>query len=325
MTKNRKNDKIKIVYSILAIVVIYILLKIAIDGGILNRQYRSLIVPIGINIILAVSLNLTTGFLGELALGHAGFMAIGAYVGALITLNMNASVYVELPLALLAGGLSAALAGLIIGIPVLRLRGDYLAIVTLAFNQIIISIINSMKVTNGAQGLSKIETYTNYKHFTSAFILVVITIIVIRNFVHSKHGRAVCAVRDNMIAAEASGLQVSRYKILAFAIAAFFAGVAGVIYAHNVSIIKPTNFEYTKSIEILVMVVLGGMGSIKGSIIAAAALTVLPEFLRGADDFRMLLYATVLIVMMLFNQSGVRDRLLGKRKLLSNSKNVKGE
>lgn len=297
------------------IIISYILLTVLIKTGILNRQYTSLLVPVAVNIMLAVSLNLITGFLGELTLGHAGFMSIGAYAGALVTLNMEAPSFMELLLAVLAGGLLAAVFGFLIGVPVLRLRGDYLAIVTLAFGEIIKSVLNVLPFTNGAKGLSGIEKYTNAQHYTIVFVLMVITIVMITNLVHSKQGRAVCAIRDNAIAAESVGIPVSRFKIMAFTISAFFAGVAGVVYAHNVGMLKPGVFDYNKSIEILVIVVLGGMGSIKGSIIAAVILTILPEALRGADNLRMLLYALALIVIMLFNGSAIKSRLKSLKRV----------
>ncbi len=295
-----------------AIVAIYILIVILADGGVLNRQARSLLVPIGINIILAVSLNLTTGFLGELSLGHAGFMAIGAYTGAIFTLYVNMPGPVEFLLGILFGGIVAAIFGIIIGVPVLRLKGDYLAIVTLGFGEIIRSIVNFMGITGGAMGLKQIPRYSNY---TWTYVIMIITLLVITNLVNSRHGRAIKSIRDNYIAAESVGIRVSRCKIMAFVIAAFFAGVAGVLYGHHLSIVKPGDFDYNKSIEILVIVVLGGMGNIKGSVIAAVILTILPEMLRAADDFRMLLYAIVLIVMMLFNSSGLRTRLEESGKL----------
>ena len=312
----------KIIGRILAVVLAYALITFLIKGGVLNRQYTSLIVPIGVNIMLAVSLNLVTGFLGELSLGHAGFMSLGAYAGALFTLNTDMGDLPSIIVAMLIGGVVAAIFGFLIGVPVLRLQGDYLAIVTLAFGEIIKSILNSMTFTNGPKGLSKIPLISNYQHYTLVFIVTVITILVISNIVDSRHGRAVCSVRDNYIAAESIGVHVSRFKIMAFVVSAFFAGVAGVLYAHNVGIIKPTTFDYNKSIEILVIVVLGGMGSIRGSIIAAVVLTILPEMLRGADNLRMLLYSIVLIAMMLFNQSGLKERLLER---FSGNKEKAGE
>lgn len=306
-----KFDK-KIIVRILEIVLSYALITILLNSGMLNRQYTSLLVPIGINIMLAVSLNLVTGFLGELTLGHACFMSIGAYAGALFTLNTEFPDMVSILGAMLIGGIVAAIFGFLIGVPVLRLKGDYLAIVTLGFGEIIKSILNALTFTNGPKGLSRIPMISNYQHYTLVFVITVLTVLIITNIVDSRHGRAVCSVRDNYIAAESIGISVSRFKILAFVISAFFAGVAGVLYAHNVGIIKPTTFDYNKSIEILVIVVLGGMGSIKGSVIAAIVLTVLPEVLRGADDLRMLLYSIVLIAMMLFNQSGFKDWLRTK-------------
>ena len=300
----------KILVRALAVILGYALITVLLKSGMLNRQYTSLLVPIGVNIMLAVSLNLVTGFLGELSLGHAGFMSIGAYAGALFTLHTDLPDGLNIIVAMIVSGLMAALFGFVIGVPVLRLQGDYLAIVTLAFGEIIKSVLNALKFTNGPKGLSKIPLLSNYQHYTLVFVVMVITVLIITNIVDSRHGRAVCSVRDNYIAAESIGISVSRFKIMAFVIGAFFAGVAGVLYAHNVGIIKPTTFDYNKSIEILVIVVLGGMGSIRGSIISAIILTVLPEVLRGADNMRMLLYSIVLIAMMLFNQSGFKERMM---------------
>lgn len=302
-----------IIAGALVTIISYAVIMLLLNSGTLNRQQTSLLVPICINIILAVSLNLITGFLGELTLGHAGFMSLGAYTGALITIYMDAPQSVEFTLALLAGGAVAAVFGFFIGMPVLRLNGDYLAIVTLGFGEIIKSVLNALKITNGAKGLSKIPVYSNYKNFTVVFIVMALTVLLIRNLVNSRHGRAICSIRDNSIAAESVGVNVSRYKVMAFVISAFFAGVAGVLYAHNISIIKPTTFDYNKSIEILVIVVLGGMGSIPGSIVAAVILTLLPELLRGADNYRMLVYAVVLIVIMIFNHSRIKQGLMTNR------------
>lgn len=312
--KNIKSNKknMKNVLIIVGIILAYILISFLANGDLLSRQFKSLIVPVGINVILAVSLSLTVGFLGELSLGHAGFMAIGAYTSALFTLNMNLPAPVEFIIAIVLGGIVAGLFGYLIGIPVLRLRGDYLAIVTLAFNEIIRSLINGFGFTGGALGLSKIPRYSNY---TWVYVIVIITILLISNFVDSRYGRAIKSVRENYIAAETIGIKVSKYKTLAFAIAAFFAGVGGALYAHNFGIIKPSDFDYNKSIEILVIVVLGGMGNVKGSIIAAIILTVLPEALRGVNEFRMLLYSIVLIVMMLIRSPDLREKIEGNDKL----------
>lgn len=317
VTGKKRIISLKNIIAIIGIIIGYFVLAY-LDEHVLNRQYKSLIVPIGTNIILAVSLNLVSGFLGELSLGHAGFMSIGAFTGAMFTLNMNLPGFVEFLLAILIGGIAAGCFGFIIGVPVLRLRGDYLAIVTLAFGEIIRSIINALtlpsgldkagklKMVKGTMGLSGIQKYSDY---TWVYIAVVITIILIVNLVNSRHGRVITSIRDNYIAAESIGIKVSKYKIMTFVIAAFFAGVAGVISGHNVPIIKPTDFTYNKSISILVFVVLGGMGSIRGSVIAAIILTLLPEMLRSIDEYRMLMYAVLLIAMMLFNHSKIKVAL----------------
>lgn len=311
--KNKKYQKLMI--NVAIAVVVYILVMVTIQFGLVGRQMLSLIVPVCTNVMLAVSLCLIVGFLGELTLGHAGFMSIGAYAGALVTINAPLPGWLALVLGLIVGGMVAAVAGVVIGMPVLRLRGDYLAIVTLGFGEIIKSIFNTIGITGGARGLSGIKPMTNYKNFTLVYILTLIVIIVTANLVKSRQGRAICAIRDNYIAAEAAGINVSRFKVMAFVISAFFAGVAGVVYAHNIGILKPGNFDYNTSIEILVMVVLGGMGSIRGSIIAAVILTLLPELLRSVADFRMLVYAIVLIAMMLFNNSKFKAMLLDRRNM----------
>ena len=270
----------KTIFNIAIMLLAYVLVFVLINSGILSRQYKSLIVPICVNIMLAVSLNLVTGFLGELSLGHAGFMSIGAYTSALISINTSfLPPALSFFIAVVCGCILAAVFGFLIGVPVLRLRGDYLAIVTLAFGEIVV------------------------------FIIMVICIVLISNLINSRDGRAIKSIRDNDIAAESIGIKISKYKVSAFVIAAGFAGLAGSLYAHNVGIIKPNIFDYNKSIEILVFVVLGGMGNIPGSIISAIILTVLPEFLRGADNLRMLLYAIVLILMMIFNNSKFKANL----------------
>lgn len=314
---NKKN-----ITSVIVAVLIYILLTLLVNSGVLSRHYQSLLVPIGVNIILAVSLNLTVGFLGELTLGHAGFMSVGAYAGCLFVLKMHLPTYIEFPLALIIGGIVAALFGIIIGIPALRLKGDYLAIVTLAFGEIIRSIFTNLQITGGAGGLKKIPKTANY---TIAFVVVIITIIVISNLVKSRHGRAICSIRDNVIASESVGINVVYHKLLAFVVAAFFAGVAGVLYGHNLGILKPDTFDFNKSIEILLIVVLGGMGSIKGSIISATIITILPEVLRGLADYRMLIYAIALIVMMILNESPKFKELKEKLRSQLQSKKRKGK
>ncbi|MBS5660489.1 MAG: branched-chain amino acid ABC transporter permease [Clostridiales bacterium] len=290
----------KNIITLILTIALYAVLFGLVEGGVFSRHMKSLLVPIGINIILAVSLNLTVGFLGELTLGHAGFMSVGAYVGCIFSATSGLPDYLSFFLGMIVGGLAAAVVGLVIGIPVLRLKGDYLAIVTLAFGEIIRSVMENLTVTGGASGYRGIPMLSDY---TIVFIVVAITIFIIANLVNSRHGRAICSIRDNVIAAESVGINVTYYKIFVFVIAAFFAGVAGVLYGHNLGILIPARFDYNKSIEILVIVVLGGMGSLKGSVIAATLITLLPEVLRGADNFRMLLYSIVLIVMMLLNAS----------------------
>lgn len=308
---------LKNLLTLIFIIAFYVLIVVLVEFEILNMQHRNLIVPIGINIMLAVSLNLVTGFLGELSLGHAGFMAIGAYTSVIFTLNVNLPGYIEFPLAIFIGGMIAALFGFLIGIPVLRLRGDYLAIVTLGFGEIIRSIIKAISIPaglnkageliiqNGSKTLSAETTYTNY---TWVYFAVIITILACGNLVKSRHGRVICSIRDNDIAAESIGIRISRYKIMAFVFAAFFAGVAGVLYGHNFSL-GQAYFKYDLSINILVFVVLGGMGSIWGSVIAAFILTLLPELLRSLDNYRMLMYAILLIAMMIFNSSKLKVRI----------------
>ncbi len=313
---NRKN-----ILTAAFAVALYGLIFLLVQTGTLSRHFQSLLVPVGINVILAVSLNLTVGFLGELTLGHAGFMSVGAYAGCLFTLNSTLPIAIKFPLGMLIGGLCAAVFGVIIGVPALRLKGDYLAIVTLAFGEIIRSVVTNLPFTGGAGGLKKIERASN---FTIVFIVAIIAIVVISNLVKSRHGRAICAIRDNVIAAESVGINVVYYKLVAFTVAAFFAGVAGVLYGHNLGILKPDTFDFNKSIEILVFVVLGGMGSIRGSIISAVVVTVLPEVLRGMEDYRMLAYAIVLILIMLLNASP-RFAALKNRLIRKSGKKKKGE
>ena len=293
---NRKN----IIYAVLTVVIFGVIFALS-EGRILSYQLRNLLVPICVNIILAVSLNLIVGFLGELALGHAGFMAVGAYIGCLFIKSVpNLPPLLALVAGMVLGGLAAAAIGFVIGLPVLRLRGDYVAIVTLAFGQIIVTVITNLKVTGGASGLKGIPMESN---FTIVYIVMVITILVTATLVNSRHGRAIASIRENEVAARSIGINVTYYKMLAFVVAAFFAGIAGVLYGSNLGLLIPRTFDYNRSIEILVFVVLGGMGSLRGSIIAATLLTLLPELLRGFSDFRMLAYSIVLIAMMLLNAS----------------------
>ncbi len=311
-----KNDCVTYLCMIAVFVVFYLLQQM----GMLSRQDSSMLTPICYSIILAVSLNMVVGFLGELSLGHAGFMAVGAYTGCLFA-NLTVDiipVYVRFPLALLIGGVAAAIFGVIVGVPILRLHGDYLAIVTLAFGEIVKGIIQSLnikreladgtveKILDGAQGLTTTDIKLSKDYsFLIAFILVMITLFVALNIKHSKVGRAVMAIRDNRIAAEATGINITGYKLMIFVIAAFFAGIAGVMYGHEWTKVSASDFDFNYSIEILVFVVLGGMGRIRGSIIAATLLYVIPfklsNYINGG--YKMLIYALLLIILMLLNSS----------------------
>ena len=261
------------------------------------------------------------GLLGELSLGHAGFMSVGLFSGCLVSIALSSSplpLGLRLPLSMLAGGLVAAVFGLLVGLPALRLRGDYLAIVTLACGEIIKNIITNLNFTGGALGLNTSAIYAGAKDLLPyGAVLVLLTVAVMLNLKRSKYGRAIMAIRDNRIAAESVGLNVTQYKLAVFVIAAFFAGSAGVLYGHSLANIKAAAFDYNMSIEILVIVVLGGMGSVPGSVISAIVLTVLPEALRGVDSYRMLVYAIVLILVMQATNNPTMKRFFGsvRRKL----------
>lgn len=326
MKKNTKSNLIT--YGI--VLAAFVLVQIMQSTGSISSLLLGLLVPLCVYVILAVSLNLVVGILGELSLGHAGFMCVGAFTGAFFSKCM----YGVMPdglrffLAILVGAVCAGIFGIIIGIPVLRLKGDYLAIVTLAFGEIIKNLVNvlyigrdskgfhismkdslSLNLEAGGQVLLKgpqgISGTPNDSTFLVGIILVLITLIVVLNLIHSRTGRAIMSIRDNRIAAESIGINITKYKLMAFTISASLAGIAGVLYAHNLATLQalPKNFGYNMSIMILVFVVLGGIGSTRGSMIAAVILTLLPELLRFLSDYRMLFYAIILIVMMLFNWS----------------------
>lgn len=292
-----------LVYALL-IIGFYFLLDFLIKERIVNRYYGGIIILACINIILAASLNLITGFTGQLCLGHAGFMSIGAYTGAMISVKLH------LPFvpALLAGGILSALVALIIGVPTLKLKGDYFAITTLGFGEIIRVILTNIDYLGGPRGFSGIPPKTT---FAWAYFFMVASVIIIYNIIHSAQGRAMISIRENEIAAEAMGVNTSRFKIMSFAIAAFFAGVAGALYAHYTMFIQPDGFNFLKSIEILTFVVFGGMGSLSGSIIATIVLTFMPELLRSIKDLRMIIYSVALIVLMIFRPEG----LLGTKEI----------
>jgi len=350
LNKTSKNNFI----TMGGLLLVYVIVLILKEGGITTNLINGQLVPICAYMIMAISLNLTVGILGELSLGHAGFMSVGAFGGVFVGSLMQEisdSKTLCLLVAVIAGGLMAALAGLLIGIPVLRLRGDYLAIVTLAFGQIIKSIVNILYVgldkdgihvsfiekpeiledgkmiisgAMGATGIRKMST------FTFAFIVLLLCLIVIFTLNQSRTGRAIMALRDNRIAAESVGINVTKYKLLVFAISAAMAGMAGTVFAYNYSTVAPTKFDFNTSILVLVFVVLGGLGSMRGSLIAAALLTLLPELLREFSDYRMLVYAVVLILVMLgTNNPKLRDffaKIAGKIKsILFGKKTAKEE
>ena len=276
-----------------------------VTGGGVTRAQKAVILQIGIYALLAVSLNVATGYLGQLPLGHAGFMAVGGYAAALLWKAMPKNTGVVV-LGLLVGGLAAAVFGVLIGIPALRLKGDYLAIITLGFGEIIrVFIINLPGITGGTPGLMSIPKHSS---FLVVYSTVIISCALIHTLMKSRHGRAILAIRENEIAAEASGVNTTFYKVLAFTVSAFFAGVAGALYAGYTGILTPGNFTFMTSINILVMVVLGGLGSMAGSIIAAGILTALPLALQSFSKYRMVVYALLLIVVMIFKPSGLLGR-----------------
>lgn len=283
----------------------------------MSRQVSSMLVSISCYIVMAVSLNLVVGLLGELSLGHAGFVSVGLFSGCLVSLSTAEflPLMVRLPLSMLVGGLLAAVVGFVVGLPALRLNGDYLAIVTLGCGEIIKTVITNLKITGGAKGLNTAPIYTDTKTLLPyAIVLVFLVIIVMMNLKNSRHGRAIMAIRDNRIAAESNGINVTYYKLTVFVLAAFFAGMAGAVYGHAFANTKPAAFDYNTSIEILVLVVLGGMGSIRGSVLATILLRALPEMLRvdWVSDYRMLAYSVLLIVIMLLNSSPRFAELKGR-------------
>lgn len=308
---------------------VYAVVQMLHAAGAMSSLMQGLLVPMCTYSLVAIGLNLCVGYLGELSIGHAGFMCVGAFASAFCTKLLEGIVTNELLLlmiSLLVGIILAAVFGFLIGIPVLRLRGDYLAIVTLAFGEIIKNVINvlyiakdtdglhfalsdsnaiklseeGMWLINGAKGITRIPHLSS---FTVGVVLILLSLLVVYHLVNSRSGRAIMAIRDNRIAAESVGINITKFKLMAFTISAAIAGAGGVLYAHNLSTVTatPANFGYNMSIMILVFVVLGGIGNFRGSILAAVLLTLLPEVLRGLSDYRMLIYSIVLIVMMLFN------------------------
>lgn len=315
------------------VIIAFVVVQILLATGSMTSLMKGLLVPLCVYAILAVSLNLTVGILGELSLGHAGFMCIGAFTGAFFSKCVQDVItigWLRISIAIILGAAMAGLFGFLIGMPVLRLKGDYLAIVTLGFGEIIKTVVNvvyigrdengfhfSMKsnmdlnmtengktIVKGAQGITGTPKDAT---FTIGIILLLVTLFIVLNLINSRDGRAIMAIRDNRIAAESVGINITKYKLMAFSISAALAGSAGVLYAHNLNTLTAStnNFGYNMSINILVFVVLGGIGNIRGSIIGAVILTLLPELLRSfnLDNLRMLIYAIILIVVMLFNSA----------------------
>ncbi len=290
---NKKN-----IFNIVAILVLYAIVEILTRLGVIDSYIQLNLILIGINIILAVSLNLITGFTGQFSLGHAAFMSIGAYASGIITAKLGLPFIVGIMVA----AVSAAAAGVLIGIPTLRLRGDYLAIATLGFGEIVKIVAINNDYIGGAVGLNDIPQYTNW---TWTYFLVVLTVFIIYNFIKSYHGRACIAIREDEIAAESMGVNTTYYKILVFTIGAFFAGIAGALYANYFSFIKPDSFGFMKSVDILVIVVFGGLGSVTGSIIGAIALSLISVFLQNIPELRMVIYAIILFLIMVYRPQGI--------------------
>ena len=294
MNSLQKNDLKMLVFAL----VIYGIIMGLTNAGMLNAFWQLNLIFAGINIILAASLNLINGYTGQFSLGHAGFMAVGAYVGVVLTTNFQ----MAFPVALLAGDVTAGLLGALIGLPTLRLRGDYLAIATLGLGEIVRIVIINVPYVGGAAGFKGIPHHTD---FTWVFFLMLATLFIIKNFVNSRHGRACLAIRENEIAAESMGVNTTVYKVLAFTIGAFFAGVAGVLFGHNMYILSPASFTFMQSFNILIMVVMGGLGSMTGSIAGALVVTFLSAALASFPNARMIIYALALILLMFYRPQGL--------------------
>ena len=331
------------------VVVAFIVVQLLVGARIIPRSIQGQLVPITAYIVMAVALNLVVGVAGDLSLGHAGFMSIGAFTGVIVTMSLEEMIPsdpIRLVIAIVVGAIFAAVMGFLIGLPVMRLQGDYLAIVTLAFGEIIKGIVSCLLVgwdekglhvlfnvsgslgvddlhlsdagfaiIKGAQGASGVDKVST---FFAGFVLVMIALIVVQNLVRSRTGRAIMAVRDNRIAAESTGISVMKYRMIAFVVSAALAGAAGALFGGNFSQFSASKFDFNTSILVLVFVVLGGLGNMRGSVIAAALLTILPEALRSLSDYRMLIYALVLIIVMIVRNNGqiqaLIQRVLPKRK-----------
>ena len=319
MNKTKIKTPFRYIINTVLTIILWALLTVFVSSsGLKGEYYRGILITIGINIILATSLNIVCGYLGQLPLGHAGFMAVGAYAGAifmkstpvaaLLRAGNHAAVIPYIIIAVIISAVIAGIFGLIIGIPALRLKGDYLAIITLGFGEIIRVVLTNIdsvlgfKFTYGASGLARIPKFTS---LNVIFVFTAICLFLIHVFMKSRHGRAVLSIRDNEIAAESVGINTTFYKTLAFVFSAMLAGIAGCLYAGYIGSLYPSTFKFMKSIEILVMVVLGGMGSMLGSVISAVVLTALPEVLRSFSEYRMVVYSLALVLMMLFRPKGL--------------------
>lgn len=300
---------IKTVYPVAIVVGIYALTRLLQFTGTINKYYIQVMMFAGINVMMTASLNLVNGFTGQFCIGHAGFMSLGAYGAAVVTTMLfdgkNIAEAAQIPvflLGLFVGGCIAALIGVLIGLPSLKLKGDYLAIVTLAFGEIVRAILRLIKPIGAARGMIGIPNYS-----TLAWILLfmTLTLYLLRNLIYSPYGRAFIAIRDNEIAADVMGINTTRYKITSFCIAAFIAGVAGGLYAHVLAFIQPDSFSFTKSSDFLVFMYAGGSGSLTGSIVGATLLTILPEVLRFLSDWRLAVYAVILVIVMLYRSDGL--------------------
>ena len=294
---------------VLGCVVFYFIIMYLRKLEIINGYYMQVMMFAGVNVMMTASLNLVNGFTGQFCIGHAGFMSLGAYGSAVITTLVfkgtpfaEAAPVVVFMLGLLCGGIVAALVGCIIGVPSLKLKGDYLTIVTLAFGEIVRALLRLIEPIGGARGMIGIP---NYASFGWIVFFVALTLWLLRNLIYSPYGRAFIAIRDNEIAADAMGINTTKYKIMSFCIAAFIAGVAGGLYAHVLSFIQPDSFSFTKSSDFLVYLYAGGSGSLTGSVIGALLLTILPEVLRFLADWRLVLYALILVAVMLYRSEGL--------------------
>lgn len=339
ISKDARSD----LFTYLGVIIVFVVVSTLKSNGALNRSQSGLLVPICCYIVMAISLNLTVGILGDLSLGHAGFMSVGAFTGitaAMSLIEVIPSAPLRLTIAIITGAFFAAIVGFLVGIPVLRLKGDYLAIVTLAFGEILKELITCLIVgvdekglhiifnvtgnrtasdlnlleggriiIKGAQGATGTKTIAN---FNAGFILVMIALIVVLNLIHSRHGRAIMAIRDNRIAAESVGVPITRYKMIAFVTSTALAGAAGALFGLNYSNLAASKFDFNTSILVLVFVVLGGLGNIWGSIIATVVLYVLPEALRSFASYRMLIYAIILIIVMITTNNPVIKSFVDK-------------